>query len=117
MSLLPCSSCPWRTDQTAAAVQSIRPRLRRSQLLRMVGPEDGFRPIMQCHGTKDESPRACKGYLVREGLRNINVRFLLCEGKIENPKAVEDACRQAGIAIHSSYRGVAAKLGREKVSI
>src|SRR6266850_1764966 len=51
--ILPCSMCPWRVDQDAAAVQRVMPPLKAENLLRMVGTEDGFREIMQCHGTRD----------------------------------------------------------------
>lgn len=112
MSLLPCGSCPWRIDQNAAAVARVRPRLKARQFRTMVGEEDGFRPIMQCHGSPDENPRACAGYVAREGRRNINVRILIATGRIASPVAVDAACDVAGIELHGDYRAVLRKLAQ-----
>lgn len=108
--LLPCPSCPWRVDQDAAAVAKVEPPLKASQLLKMVGEGDGFRPIMQCHGSKNSEPRSCKGYLARVGWSNINVRLLLAMHKIEDPTDVAEACEAAGIELHETYAEVLGKL-------
>jgi hypothetical protein len=107
--LLPCPTCPWRVDQTAAAI----PRYNHEKacgLMRTVGREDDFRPIMACHASTETDERACHGYLAREGWSNLNVRFLLFEGQIANPNDVLRACEEAGIKLHSTYAEVLEKL-------
>jgi hypothetical protein len=79
-------------------------------LQRTVGEDDALRPIMACHGSTDHAPIACKGYLAREGWRNLNVRLLLCQDAIANPSAVAQACEVQGIALEASYAAVLAKL-------
>jgi hypothetical protein len=83
-------------------------------LLNTVGDEDGFRPIMACHGSTDRNERACKGYLAREGWRNINVRILLARGQIESPSAVAEACEARGVELEPHYPAVLEKLARSR---
>jgi hypothetical protein len=108
---LPCKTCPWRTDQDATTI----PRYDHAKavgLMNTVGPDDAMRPIMACHGSTDDEPRACRGYLAREGWRNINVRLLLIKRQIDNPSAVADACEAAGVELEPDYPTVLRKLAR-----
>ena len=111
MSLLPCVSCPWRVDQDAREIPNYR-HDKACNLVNTCGEQDDFRQIMACHGSTEEHPTACKGYLAREGWRNINVRILLAQRKIEHPDRVLAACQHAGIDLHESYADVLAKLER-----
>lgn len=111
MSLLPCPTCPWRVDQTADAIPHYN-HGKACGLLDTVGKSDGIRKIMACHGSPEDTPFVCKGYLAREGLNNINVRILLVRGQLDNPADVLDACEAAGIELHSDYPAVLAKLER-----
>jgi hypothetical protein len=107
--LLPCASCPWRTDQDASAI--LRYDQEKAEgLLSTVGDEDWFRPIMACHGSTDAKMVACKGYLAREGWSNLHVRLLLARGRIENPTAVADACEAHGIELEPDYPATLRKL-------
>lgn len=103
MSLLPCASCPWRADQDAAAVANVQPPLRSEPLRRLLGNgDDAFSPVMQCHGSPDDKPQACRGYLAQAGITNLNVRMLLLKGMIPTPAAVLSSCKRAGIGLHGS---------------
>jgi hypothetical protein len=108
---LPCASCPWRTDQDASVIPGFNQR-KAEGLLNTVGPDDALRPIMACHGSTEAEPAACKGYLAREGWRNLNVRMLLARGRIENPSAVLRACQAAGVELEADYPAVLDKLSR-----
>lgn len=110
-SLLPCVTCLWRVDQQVSAI----PRYNHEKacgLMNTVGPGDGFRPIMACHGSTEENMRACKGYLAREGWSNLNVRILLMKNQIENPSSVLTACDSAGVRLHRDYPAVLKKLSK-----
>lgn len=75
-----------------------------------VGAGDGLRKIMACHGSTEDQPSACKGYLAREGWSNINVRILLAQNQIESPTAILIACEAAGVELHPDYPSVLRKL-------
>ena len=111
MSLLPCDTCPWRTDKTAADIPRYVHR-KACGLINTVGDGDAFRPIMACHYSTEEKMQACRGYLARAGWSNINVRLLLTENKILNPTDVLEECRIAGIRLHRTYAAVLKKLAR-----
>lgn len=108
-SLLPCASCPWRSDQDASTIPGFNTALAMG-LLRTVGQGDAFRPIMACHHSREGKPTACKGYLARHGWSNLNVRLLLSQGAIEHPDAVLDACAAEGIELEPDYQTVLLKL-------
>lgn len=110
-SLLPCATCPFRVDQDASVIPNYR-HDKACNLINTVGEDDAFRPIMACHGSTEESPRACNGYLARHGWENINVRVLLAQGKINSPQAVLEACADRGIELEPDYPTVLAKLER-----
>lgn len=110
---LPCSTCPWRLDQTAATIPNYRHDLA-CGLTSTVGKGDAFRPIMACHHSTDESMVPCNGYLAREGWSNIRVRLEVIGGRMPRPDDVADACASAGIRLHKTYRAVLAKLSRTK---
>ncbi len=110
--LLPCSTCPWRTDQRASAIPSYSHDLA-CGLLDTVGEGDAFRPIMACHGSTENSMRACNGYLAREGWSNLNVRMQCSKGNVVDPDEVLAACKAAGVKLHANYRAVLRKLGRK----
>lgn len=113
MSLLPCATCPFRVEQTAAVI----PRYSHGKacnLMNTVGDGDGFRPIMACHGSTENNNRACNGYLARHGESNINVRLMVAMGRMASPRDVQDACEAAGIELHANYPEVLAKLERTR---
>ncbi len=112
MNLLPCDSCPWRTDQDSSSIPGFKEDLARG-LLKTVGPEDGFRKIMACHKSPQEKPFACRGYLAMEGYNNISVRLLVATGNSPAPQAVLDACEAHGVNLHPDYPSVLAKLRGE----
>lgn len=107
--LLPCPSCPWRADQTVSSIPRYNQK-KAEGLLNTVGARDGFRPIMACHNSTDKKMLACKGYLAREGWRNINVRLLLCKKQIENPDDVLAACEATETQLEPDYETVLEKL-------
>jgi len=108
--LLPCASCPWRASNRDAASIPGYDQAKAERLLNTVGPDDAMRPIMACHGSTEECPVACKGYLAREGWRNLTVRLLLARGRIESPTAVLAACEEHGVDLEPDYPTVLAKL-------
>jgi hypothetical protein len=65
---------------------------------------------MACHGSTEETPYSCKGYLAREGWSNLNVRLLLAKDGIENPSAVLHACETHGVELEPDYPAVLRKL-------
>lgn len=79
-----------------------------------MGEGDGFRPIMACHHSTDESMHACKGYLAQEGWSNLNVRILLSRGAMLNPMAVLEACETHGVELEPDYPAVLRKLTGEQ---
>jgi len=107
--LLPCPSCPWRVDKDASAIPNYVQK-KAEGLLNTVGEEDAMRPIMACHNSTDRKMVACKGYLAREGWRNITVRLLLIKGQIENPSSVLAACEENGVELETDYPTVLQKL-------
>lgn len=70
--------------------------------------------VKACHGSIDDNERACKGYLAREGWRNLNVRIMLAKGQIESPSAVAEACEAKGVELEPDYPSVLEKLGRSQ---
>jgi hypothetical protein len=110
---LPCRTCPWRTDQGAETIPNYRHN-KACNLINTVGRGDAFRPIMACHGSTDGEPRACRGYLAREGWSNLNVRLLLIRGGIENPSDVAEACERHGVELEPDYPAVLEKLDATK---
>jgi hypothetical protein len=109
VNLLPCATCPWRVDQNASVI----PRYNHKKacgLMNTVGDSDALREIMACHRSTEDEPRACNGYLAREGWSNLNVRILLFRGQLPSPSAVLDACEAAGIELHPDYPSVLQKL-------
>ncbi|MFL6141698.1 MAG: DUF6283 family protein [Labedaea sp.] len=109
--LLPCASCPWRVHRDSSTIPGYN-HANAINLLSTIGDDDGLRPIMACHGSTDDDMRACKGYLAREGWRNINVRILLVMGQIANPSAVLKACEGRGVELEPDYHAVLRKLAR-----
>jgi hypothetical protein len=110
LSLLPCSTCPWRTSNRDASAIPGYVQEKAEGLLNTVGPDDAMRPIMACHGSTEVEPVACRGYLAREGWRNLNVRMLLARGWIEDPSAVLGACVAGGVELEADYPAVLDKL-------
>jgi hypothetical protein len=109
--VLPCKTCPWRVENDASTIPGYNQK-KAEGLLCTVGPDDAFRQVMACHGSTNEVPIACKGYLAREGWSNLNVRLLLAKGQIESPADVAEACEAAGIELEPDYPAVLRKLSR-----
>lgn len=109
MSLLPCATCPWRVDQDASVIPNYV-HDKACRLTGTFGEGDAFRKIMACHGSTEDNPRACNGYLAMAGWSNINVRMLLSQGLCESPSRVLEACESAGIELHQNYDDVLEKL-------
>ncbi len=107
--LLPCATCPWRTDQDAATIPGYD-HAKACGLMNTVGSGDAFRPIMACHGSPEGKERACRGYLAREGWTNLNVRLLAARSQVENPDEVAEACERHGVELEPDYPAVLAKL-------
>ena len=80
----PCSSCPWRKSNPTdgSAIPNFDLDLMRG-LRSTVGVEDGFRKVMSCHGSTNERPHACRGYVAVEGIKNLNVRLLAIRGDLD----------------------------------
>lgn len=110
-SLLPCATCPWRVDKDSRTIPLYN-HAKACNLMNTVGDGDGLRKIMACHGSSEEEPRACNGYLAREGWSNINVRILLARGLIASPSEVLRACEDAGVELHEDYPAVLSKLSQ-----
>lgn len=111
--LLPCTTCPWRVGNDASVIPHYN-QCKADGLLNTVGEGDAFRQVMACHGSTDERPVACKGYLAREGWSNLSVRLLLIQEQIESPDAVANACEAAGVVLEPDYSAVLAKLTGEQ---
>jgi hypothetical protein len=109
--LLPCPTCPWRTDQDATVIPGFCQQ-KAEGLLSTVGEGDDFRQVMACHGSTDKKMIACRGYLAQAGYTNLNVRILAMRGQIPNPGAVTDACQAAGVKLEPNYKTVLRKLSR-----
>ncbi len=113
--LLPCKTCPWRMDATAAAVPNYVHAKACDLLHTCVGDGDDFRKVMACHySLKEEEPFACNGYLAQAGWSNINVRILLAQRKIAHPDEVAAACKSAGVKLHRTWAAALRKLTRTR---
>lgn len=89
----PCVTCPWRKSSTVGGADI--PRFNIDMMRRLqntVGDGDAMRPIMACHYSPVGKESACKGYIARHGVSNINVRILASKGVIP-ARAIEDACK------------------------
>ncbi len=101
MSAVPCSTCPWRRSSTVGGFDipgfdiDLMRRLRST-----VGPDDGFRTIMACHGSVCGADTPCVGYLAQEGWSNLAVRVAVIEGRIDLA-AIDEAC--AGLDLWPSF--------------
>lgn len=88
---IPCATCPWRTASVGgSAIPGFSIEQARA-LRKTVGDEDGFRPIMACHGSCETEPRYCVGYIAQEGYSNLSVRLGAADGSIPI-KEIWDAC-------------------------
>lgn len=67
-----CAECPWRKDVATGRF----PPERFEALRATVGDGDASRPIFACHKSPVNEPQACVGYLLVEGMANLNVRML-----------------------------------------
>lgn len=82
--MTPCGSCPWRKENPAGGERIPRFDLDLMRRLRgTVGREDGFRTIMACHHSKPGAETPCIGYVAVEGWRNLNVRILAMQGRLD----------------------------------
>lgn len=112
--LLPCASCPWRVGATAKDIPNYDHDKACDLLLSTVGDGDAFRNVMACHGSTEDAPLTCLGYLARKGHSNLRVRLMLARGKLPTPDDVLDACTERGIELHEDYEDVLAKLSRTR---
>lgn len=69
---------------------------------------------MACHGSPEGRETACRGYLFREGDRNLTVRMAVARGIVEPPMLVIAACEKSGVELHETYEEVLEKLERTK---
>lgn len=93
MSVVPCSTCPWRRESTPGGVDIPGFDMDKMRALACTVGDgtDDFRKIMACHGSDDGNDRPCTGYLHRHGYSNLNVRIAAARGEIDMP-AVQAAC-------------------------
>lgn len=88
----PCPSCPWRRSSREGGADIPGFDLdKMRRLANTVGTEDGFRPIMACHGSACGKERVCIGYARVEGYSNLSVRLLAIRGEIDFA-VIDDAC-------------------------
>ena len=102
MNAIPCKTCPWRTNQTAAEIPGYS-HSKACNLMNTVGDTDAMRPIMASHRSLVGRERVCNGYLAMEGERNVNVRILAAQGRMPYPAQAREACRAAKIRLHRTY--------------
>lgn len=97
----PCPSCPWRVSSTVGGgdIPGFSIDLMRS-LSNTVGPDDGFRPVMACHGSPEGGDRPCVGYLAVEGWSNLAVRVMAIQGRVDM-HAVDEG--SAGLELWGSF--------------
>lgn len=110
--MIPCPSCPWRVDQTREAIPNYV-HAKACKLMNTVGKGDAFRPVMACHGSTEEQPHVCVGYLAMEGDSNLTVRVLAAQGHMPWPQEAFEACERAGIELHETYADVLKKLSTD----
>lgn len=112
MKSVPCSTCPWRTDATAADIPNYDPEAARKLLATTCGNDDEIRPVMACHGTTGNDTSPCIGYLASDdGYANITVRLMAVRRDIDL-SAVYDAC--GPLHLHPTYADVLTKLERDR---
>lgn len=80
----PCPTCPWRKSSTVggADIPNFDIDLMRG-LDNTCGSDDAFRPVMACHYSPCGTETACIGYVAVEGWRNLTVRLMAAEGKLD----------------------------------
>jgi hypothetical protein len=92
VSTIPCPTCPWRVSSTVGGADIPRFDIELMRRLRnTVGEGDAFRRVMACHYSPCGDETACVGYVAQEGWRNLTVRMLAAEGKLDIG-AIIDAC-------------------------
>lgn len=107
----PCPSCPWRVDQTTAAIPNFRLDLA-ERLAETCPDERGFGPDFGdpqfgCHLSRPGAEFVCAGWLARVGNCHPAVRLNVLLGKL--PAAALEV--GAGWPeLHESYADVLAKL-------
>lgn len=106
MSSVPCATCPWRVGSDPADI----PRFcitKARNLRHTVGPGDGFRTVMACHGSVDDGETPCIGYVAVEGYSNLNVRIMALRGSLDLPAIWEAA---EGLDLYQSFDEMLANL-------
>lgn len=98
-----CAECPWRKDVATGRF----PPERFEALRATVGACDAQRPIFACHKSSENEPQACVGYLLVEGMANLNVRMLGSKAG-----ATPDALSAAG-PLYASFEEMARANGCE----
>lgn len=79
----PCGTCPWRKGSDPAKIPGLSLDQARG-LLGCSGDEDGWYPIMACHGSRDGNDRPCIGYLgAAEAWSNLRVRMLAITEQVD----------------------------------
>jgi hypothetical protein len=94
MSNVPCQTCPWRKSSVVGGfdIPNFNIDLMRA-LSNTVGPDDTFRPVMACHYSDCDDETTCVGYVAVEGWRNLVVRIMAAEGRL-NIAAIMEACAE-----------------------
>ncbi len=82
----PCSSCPWRVDQDAAAIPNFSLELAENLAGtcpddRGMGPEFGA-AMFACHQSRDGAEVVCAGWLAVVGARHPAVRMGVIAGSV-----------------------------------
>ncbi len=84
----PCPSCPWRVDQTAAAIPNFSLELAEGLAAtcpdeRGMGPEFGAAQFA-CHQSRDGAEVVCAGWLAVAGHAHPGVRLDVLRGTVDH---------------------------------
>lgn len=99
----PCPNCPWYVGSSPQDIP--RFSIEKMRKLANTAPprdstQDGFRPIMACHKSKEGVEFACAGYIAVHGIQNINVRLLGMNDGVDIGKVL-DNCEE--LDLHGSF--------------
>lgn len=107
----PCTSCPWRVDQSAQDIPGFSLEMARD-LAATCPNERGHGPsfgaaMFACHQSKIGGEMACAGWLATVGHSHPNVRLAVIQGRV-SPDALSPG--DDWPALHENYGQVLQKL-------
>lgn len=117
VSKLPCKTCPWRLNQSAADIPNFSLAL--AERLRATSPNehnvgpDWTAPQFACHQSEQGKEVVCRGWLAKAGHAHPLVRLAVIKGQVdvETLTPAED-----WPALHETYPEVLEKLRRTLLS-